>query len=261
MNIESLLKSVPVNTTTRMDCPFCGRHRTFSISNRKNVIQYHCFSNGCNNSSGYREYTPTTEELISMRKPRKNAAFKVPAYFLNGLAHSDVYSYLLKYNAMHALRYGYMSVAYDKSEHRIVFLLKEDMGKVVGAVGRTLYKHYNPKVINYENSRIMPFIVGEHRSIGVIVEDCASAAAVTWASKLTGIALLGTNLKDEYIPYLQKFKKLYIALDPDARKKAIEIKNSLTYVCKDVTILNIKKDIKNMPHSEWIEFINTRIRW
>lgn len=259
MNIESLLKSVPVNTTTRMDCPFCGKLRTFSISNSKNVIKYHCFSSSCDNSSGYREYIPTTEELISMRKPRKNAAFKVPAYFLNGVAHSDVYNYLSKYHAIHAYRQGVMNIAYDKSEHRIVFLLK-DKERVVGAIGRTLYKHYNPKVINYENSRIMPLIVGEYKDIGVIVEDCASAAAVNWIYKLAGIALLGTNLKDEYIPYLQKFKKLYIALDPDARKKAIEIKNSLTYVCKDVTILNIKKDIKNMTHNEWNDFVATRIR-
>jgi len=256
--IQKLIDETPNNTTRRFLCPFCMKAYTFNITKANSVIKYHCYSNSCNGSSGYFKTIPDTEELkvmINKDKELIKPVFKEPAYFLSGLAHSDVFKYIQEHNGMRAYEDCNYHVAYDKAEHRLVYLLYEN-NEVVGALGRTLYKYYNPKTKIYENSKIMPFIVGRYNTIirAVIVEDCASACAVNDDKMLAGFALLGTTFKNEYIPYLKKYKTIWIALDPDARKTALEIKNSLTYVHNDVRILNIPKDIKNMSKNEWIEF-------
>ena len=72
-----------------------------------------------------------------------------------------------------------------------------------------------------------PFICGDS-DIGVLVEDCASACAVSHI--YSGIALMGTSLTDSYIPVLKKkFKKIIVALDRDATIKAFDISNQLRY--------------------------------
>ena len=72
-----------------------------------------------------------------------------------------------------------------------------------------------------------PFICGDS-DIGVLVEDCASACAVSHI--YSGIALMGTSLPDSYIPVLKKkFKKIIVALDRDATIKAFDISNQLRY--------------------------------
>lgn len=253
--LQELIKSVPNNTTKRFICPFCNKLNTFNISNFNSVIKYHCFSDSCNKSSGYVKNIPDTEELINILNNTydKDVKFIEPPYFISGLAHKDVFQFINNHNGMRSWENGNYSVEYDKAEHRIVYLLKDKLN-VVGAIGRTLYKYFNPKVKIYENSVIMPFIVGKMKQVAVIVEDCASACAVNSDSYLDGFALLGTTFKNEYIPYLEPYKKVYIALDPDARKKALEIRNFLTYVHKDVRILDIPKDIKNMTEVEWLNF-------
>jgi hypothetical protein len=129
--------------------------------------------------------------------------------------------------------------------------------KVVGAVGRALYHTTVPKVLLYKDSKVMPFIVG-NSDIGIIVEDCASAASINSIPRFTGIALLGTQMKAEYIPYLKKFKKLIVALDPDAMPKAVLIRNYLQYLVKDVTIWKIPCDFKNMNYMEILNLASQR---
>jgi len=77
----------------------------------------------------------------------------------------------------------------------------------------------------------------------IIVEDCASACSVSCS--FTGIALLGTSLLDSYIPILRRYKKLYVALDKDATKKALDIVIKLQdVVTTKMMILN--QDLKDM---------------
>jgi hypothetical protein len=120
-----------------------------------------------------------------------------------------------------------------------VYLIK-DGNRVVDAVGRSLTDE-KPKWWRYGRSGY-PFVCGSGR-VGIIVEDCASACAVSHS--YTGIALLGTSLLDTYIPILRKYKKLYVALDKDATKKALDIVIKL----QDVTttkMMILNQDLKDM---------------
>ena len=86
-----------------------------------------------------------------------------------------------------------------------------------------------------------PFICGDS-DIGVLVEDCASACAVSHI--YSGIALMGTSLPDSYIPILKKkFKKIIVALDRDATIKAFDISNQLRYF-KETEVKILEDDLK-----------------
>ena len=60
----------------------------------------------------------------------------------------------------------------------------------------------------------------------MIVEDCASACAVS--NILTGIAIMGTSLKESHKKYLEPYETLYVALDRDATRKSYSIVSELT---------------------------------
>ena len=60
---------------------------------------------------------------------------------------------------------------------------------------------------------------------------------------MTGVALLGTSLPDDYIPILKEFKNITVALDRDATSKAFDINQKLCYyVRSQVKILD--EDLK-----------------
>jgi DNA primase len=81
----------------------------------------------------------------------------------------------------------------------------------------------------------------------VLVEDCISAC-VLFSTGLTGIAILGTSLKNSYIPAFKKYKKVYVCLDKDATSKAFDIADQLSYyVNTEVKILD--DDIKYLGNS------------
>tara|TARA_B100000161_G_C33514735_1_gene398159 strand:- start:826 stop:1053 length:228 start_codon:yes stop_codon:yes gene_type:complete len=65
---------------------------------------------------------------------------------------------------------------------------------------------------------------------------------------MTGIALLGTNLLDTHISTLQKYERVYVALDKDATRKGLDIVRKLQgIVPTNMMILN--QDIKDMDNA------------
>jgi len=115
-------------------------------------------------------------------------------------------------------------IKYDVKQDRVVFLVKNpDTGKYAGAVGRGLNSKVYPKWYMYGNKDI-PFKCGECND-AVIVEDCPSACAVS--NILTGIAIMGTKLKDVQKSHLKPYKNLYICLDRDATTKAYDMAKDL----------------------------------
>ena len=130
-------------------------------------------------------------------------------------------------------------------QDRVVFLIRddEDPTTFVGAVGRALSSATYPKWYMYGNKDV-PFKCGLHEhNEAVIVEDCASACAVS--NILTGVAILGTSLKQSHKQSLKSYDKLYIALDRDATTKAFDIANELrSEGFKNVEIKALKDDLK-----------------
>ena len=134
---------------------------------------------------------------------------------------------------------GRAKLYYDPRQQRIVFIIRRKDNGIVGAVGRGLSSSVYPKWFLY-GDKSYPFVCGTSDR-AILVEDCASACAVS--SIMTGVALLGTSLPDDYIPVLKEFKKVTVALDRDATSKAFDINQKLCYyVRSQVKIL--EEDLK-----------------
>ena len=84
----------------------------------------------------------------------------------------------------------------------------------------------------------------------MVVEDCISAAVVGEMENLVGFALLGTNLLAPYIDYLKPYAKIIVALDPDAKRKTLQITSTLRTTFPDVFALNLHDDIKYRTPSD-----------
>jgi hypothetical protein len=248
-SLKDIFSSVVPHTSNRFDCPSCGGKNDFSVTNTGVRYVYNCFRNTCD-LRGYSPYIPTSEELkqyINNANKPKLEDFKLPTYINQSIGSRKALDYIVKHNGLEAYRKGLYKIGYDTCFQKLVYMLV-DNGTIKGAVGRSL-NGTSPKAMIYPNSAVMPFICGIGH-ICVIVEDCASAAAVGGIDGYTGLALLGTRFKTEYIQYLYNYDKFIIALDADAKKKAIEIKSLLSLFKRDVTIWNLISDIKDKTKDE-----------
>ena len=117
-----------------------------------------------------------------------------------------MYRLFKKNHCMNAYMKGLTDIRYDIKQHRAVFLIKEK-NEIRGAVGRGLNSEVYPKWFMY-GDKSYPFMCGQN-DIAVVVEDCASACAVS--DFYCGVALMGTSLPESYIPVLKKhFRYMFI---------------------------------------------------
>lgn len=264
MNIGDLCDLVALNTTKRFNCPECGGVNTFVVTREPQTVKYYCHRQSCG-LTGSRLTRITQEqacELLSHRRreaihPPEPKRFVVPATWNYGLCTEASTQLLLNNNAMESYLAKKFRVAYDKAQERLVYLIQDASGAIVGGIGRSLKQASFPKVYNYPNSASILFTVGKGK-VAVIVEDCASAASIARFDEYTGISLAGTNLSTDMISFIVKglYDTVIIALDADASSKSIKMKQTLACWIDNVHIWLLKKDIKNMNKEELKEFIS-----
>ena len=218
---------VPPDTQIRMDCPFCQNKNTFTVTTTSNSIGWYCFHASCS-AKGKKNGEKTMEYVnVSFKKEdiKPQEEFKLPDSFKIVHSNQKALQYLHENNCWEACMWGRADIKYDVKQDRVVFLVKNpDTNKYAGAIGRGLSSKVYPKWYMYGNKDI-PFKCGECKD-AVIVEDCASACAVS--NILTGIAIMGTSLKESHKKYLEPYETLYVALDRDATKKSYNIVSELT---------------------------------
>lgn len=262
MNITNLFEQVPYGHMRRFNCIECGGQNSLSITKEKGRVSYNCFKAKCN-LSGSRLIKMTNGEarnVLALRKPLEDRReevrpFSIPTYWIQGLASPRCFQMLLKQNALEAYKLGLFKIAYDPRQDRLCYLIQNTHGSVVGAVGRNLSNQL-PKSLNYPDSAKIPFMCGTGDTI-VLVEDCASACSIGRFKQFTGVALLGTDLRMDYLLYLiPKFDKIIIALDNDATYKSLKVRKAISDYFKEVTIWTLKKDFKDMNHTEVFEYIS-----
>jgi len=252
---DVILQLAPVASQTgialRYDCPFCEHKKTLSISNENGNILYFCFSASCNvkgKISDRKELNFTRHEDKSPLPIPLDIRGFVP------LARNDkALEMVLKRNSYEAYRKGRADIQYDVRQDRVVFMIREG-DKLIDAVGRKLKENNKrPKWFRYARSR-HPFVcpTKTDSTMAVLVEDCFSACAVSELHH--GIALMGTNLPNEYLTTLKNYSRIVVALDRDASKKAIELTKHLKLVVP-ASLVFLKKDIKNMKLEEIKEIL------
>ena len=234
----------------RGKCPSCHRGNTFTATNEMGKLLWNCYANSCN-LSGTTRINMTVEEIrkrmdsnfkidtdkafagLNVAKPTQ---FVLPESVVKGTKQDILDEYCNRYGIdSHEL-----SLHYDVKEDRIVFPMFLE-GTMVDAIGRAVDSKVIPKWKRY-GSEADGFIRG-NCTIAVIVEDCTSASVVE-TLELTGVAILGTTINQNHIQGLKDYKKVIVALDPDAAPKTIEYTRKLKANGIDAFALKLLDDIK-----------------
>ena len=234
----------------RGKCPSCHRGNTFTATNDMGKLLWNCYANSCN-LSGATRINMTIEEIrkrmdsnfkidtdkafagLNVAKPTQ---FVLPESVVKGTKQDILDEYCNRYGIdSHEL-----SLHYDVKEDRIVFPMFLE-GKMVDAIGRAVDSKVIPKWKRY-GSEADGFIRG-NCTIAVIVEDCTSASVVE-TLELTGVAILGTTINQNHIQGLKDYKKVIVALDPDAAPKTIEYTRKLKANGINAFALKLLDDIK-----------------
>ena len=234
----------------RGKCPSCHRGNTFTATNEMGKLLWNCYANSCN-LSGTTRINMTVEEIrkrmdsnfkidtdkafagLNVAKPTQ---FVLPESVVKGTKQDILDEYCNRYGIdSHEL-----SLHYDVKEDRIVFPMFLE-GTMVDAIGRAVDSKVIPKWKRY-GSEADGFIRG-NCTIAVIVEDCTSASVVQTLG-LTGVAILGTTINQNHIQGLKNYKKVIVALDPDAAPKTIEYTRKLKANGIDAFALKLLDDIK-----------------
>ena len=237
---------VPPDTNIRMDCPFCNNKNTLLVDTTENKISWYCFHASCK-AKGKKEGEKNmhyVEKVLHGNQELhiEDKDFPIPDSFQSIYSNEKAMRWLSTNNCWEAWSWGRADFRYDVKQNRVVFLIKNRYShKIVGAVGRALNKDDYPKWYMYGNKDV-PFKCGECED-SVIVEDCPSACAVS--NILTGIAIMGTKLKEIHKSHLQPYKKLYICLDRDATTKAYDMAKDLrSSGFENVIVKPLEDDLK-----------------
>jgi hypothetical protein len=240
VNINGYIDAMAIQegVTMRSDCPVCGHKNSFSATNLGGSVVYNCFHADCGISGKVRHGIFSTARMQKERKRLTLSMYR--QYFVPVSRSQKAVQYIKDNNIYHAYSQKLANLEHDVRENRVVFLIYDDDNVLIDAVGRSLTNR-KPKWKRYCASRV-PFVTNNKADTCVIVEDCASACAVTQAG-VVGVALMGTNLVDNYINYIKKYKTAIVALDKDASKKSLTISKEL-FAHMSVHNLFIETDIK-----------------
>lgn len=212
-------------TSRRFDCFGCGGANSLSVNVANGETSWYCFRASCG-LKGRAQQERTADDLRKAfdRIEVKPRPFSLPPHIVSVGSSMEAVEWMRKNHVTAAWQAKRCEVRYDPRTNRIVFLLR-DRGELVDAVGRALSKATKPKWLRYGSSE-RPLTVGEVAGTAVVVEDAASACAVSGVA--TGVALLGTHLTDAAIGFLRGFERVIVALDPDATTKALSYQQILT---------------------------------
>jgi hypothetical protein len=239
------VKTLPLRggDSRRFDCPFCGGGNTLSVTRTSGELRWHCFRASCK-ARGRAGEARTAEDLVRVlrqREEKETPPLAEPDHWVLPTSNVKVMDWLHKYNALDAYTHRRVGIRYDPRTDRVVFLVRDpDSQFVVDACGRALTPGVKPKWLRYGKSRL-PVVVGEDKSLAVVVEDATSACAVSGVA--TGVGLMGTNMTSDALRILKNHNRVIIALDPDARMKALTMQREVA-AWVPTTVKFIADDLK-----------------
>jgi hypothetical protein len=239
MDIRNFVDDLDVanDATVRRNCPVCDGYKTFTVTNKNGMVVWNCYKAGCSIHGGTRRHLSVEDIKNTMGAQRApKSEWKRPEYIVRGFRHVDIEEFLGRWG----LQGMDPKLLYDVKEHRIVFPIFNG-GTLIDGAGRSLRGRL-PKWKRYGESGL-PYTYGS-ATTAVIVEDAVSAAVIGLRGTVTGVALLGTSLQDTHKNPLVKYKKLIVALDPDAAPKTLSIAQELRGIHSKVNVLRLQDDLK-----------------
>ena len=253
--IKKLSSSLSVGNSGYYNCPNCYGTNKLGITKHIEGIVYQCFKSSCN-TKGFIQVPLSNDAMQHMLKHNEHtykAKFKMPDYWIKGFASDDSLKFAEKYGLLSPFLDRLFKTFYDPKLHRQVFLHHDIDDNVVGAMGRALEYGVVPKAYIYPNSVKTPFIVGLSNT-AVVVEDILSSISI-YNAGYTGIALSGTSIILDHLSFFKGFDRIIICLDKDAQEKSLELKKLLDFYCKDVIIIFIEHDFKDLTIAQTKEIL------
>lgn len=237
----SIVRDITISEGDRktLDCPFCGGRRKFSVSKIDGKLLWNCYRASCTAQGSYqgqRSISACKARIASPEpiKPVKRETTPLPAITTSIQNYEPALRYVMENNCLPANQKGLIKIRYCPSQKRVLFYTNDEKG----AVGRSLvgskYKWWSYG----DTSSGITVGVGQ---VAVLVEDVASACAVSNVTGLVGVSLLGTTLTDTIRATLSKYHKTYIVLDNDASSKAMSLARK---VGNSATVRLTKHDLK-----------------
>lgn len=270
LTIQQYATEVPDGGEGRFVCPKCGGgqsgERSLSIRrSQKNFAFYICWRAKCDLGKGKVSlfgdgnilWNGYQKGLVTERKVWEPATCSLD----EGVASFLKNKYLLEDGYL-----LYAGICQTNQDRRVVFPMwtpkRTRKGKVVRAY-RHLYRGWSeyctvPKAITVVPDKSVPMTSWYYRhrmkakssDTLVVVEDVLSALRLT--DHTDAVALLGTNfaIKSQTEIATQGYKNIYLALDPDASKKAARLVRQNKSKLPGLKLKLLDKDVKDMTHEE-----------
>lgn len=245
---REMLDSIPdirlrEGETVRIDCPFCGGRKTFTLSRTDDGRVWNCYKASCGVRGGQRDARSEgaiRRKLAGQDAPRALRTDPLPRHLIDPRSEPRAMDYLARNGCIPAFEDGLIGVRYAPADDRVIFLSGE------GGVGRGLNRQ-RPKWKVYGN--LNGLVKVGSGDIAVLVEDVASACSVSRDQRFCGCALLGTNVRDSDRSELVRFDRVLIALDKDASRKALQIQDRLQGRVR-ASVRFLDKDLKSWTVAE-----------
>ena len=230
MNVREYVSGIDIKSgeTQRGNCPSCGGNNTFTVSNIDGSVVYNCYKLGCKVTGAV--HVGLTAAEIQLKLQRLDAqkvkpeveTMVIPEYVIKPSDDNVLMADFVDRWGLHG-----MQLYYDVKDRRAVFPILHK-GRIIDAVGRAL-DGKQPKWLRYSGAAsVYKSIYGEDEGVAVVVEDVISAIVVSLLCPgVTGVAILGTSLGPAHMEHLGEYKRIVIALDPDAVSKTIEFKREV----------------------------------
>lgn len=243
------IADLTVGETVRMDCPKCGRKKTFTVTKKDDGAIWNCYSAHCDNRGatgvgGYRE------DLVRTRlQPRKQRIrpFEGELKELN----DEQRSFLRLRVGFGEQEFGRSGVLYAPMEDRYAYPIYAPTGRRRGWVLRA-YDGYDPRWkaltrLEVEEPHLSWYQGTEHSNRVLVVEDIPSA--VRAASHFHGwvVAMCGGGLGPDYIREIRAYAKDVVwAFDGDATVAALSHHRRFGLCFETSTVLPLDTDLKDM---------------
>lgn len=238
--IEQHLKSFS-GFPIRSNCPVCYNKNTFSADIVEGSVVYFCYHASCH-IKGRLNDRLSLDRCRELVKPitKDNTKFVIPDYWQNPLQNRRCLGFIQYWKMLDAYADKYVNLYYDPKQERCVFLIRGFRGELNGATGRSLNGQAPKWFVYHRTDRSLGLIRKKHISNKILlVEDLISAVR----SPILTAALLGTYLPTNQILKLKEYSKVFIALDPDATIKSIDIQKAIQPYT-NAYIIPLQKDIK-----------------
>lgn len=263
MSLNTFINDLHISEgeSIRMDCPSCRSRNTFTATKIDGNIVYNCYKLSCyirgKVHSGYdRKDISRMLSRVSESQP-KEEAFVLPVYVTNAIEDKRMIYFLHRWNIPVDAK-----VLYDIKDDRAVFPIYNEEGVMIDAIGRSLYKTL-PKWLRYGGKALHYTLKPtEKKNIAVLVEDVVSAITVSMSfPQAEGVAILGTSLSYAHKEFMQRYDKVMIALDPDAKKKTLAFTKEMRNYVDDVVAINLVDDIKYKKDTDMNTIRRTIASW